>query len=77
MKGENFISIEKFEEQCLTLLEKLDAEGLVITEHGHPIARVIPYSNDPGAVIGSLKGKIAIHGDLLSTGLDWDANDRS
>ena len=75
MKGENVISVEKFEEQCLTLLDNLDAEGLTITKHGRPIARVIPYSNDLGVLIGSMKGKIAIHGDTHSTGLNWDAND--
>lgn len=75
MKGENVISVEKFEEQCLTLLDNLDAEGLTITKLGRPIARVIPYPNDPEALIGCLKGKIAVHGDTQSTGLNWDAND--
>ena len=74
MKGDNVISVEKFEEQCLTLLDNLDTEGLTITRHGQPIARVIPYPSDPGALIGSLKGKIAVHGELNSTGLNWDAN---
>lgn len=75
MKGDNVISVEKFEEQCLTLLDNLDVQGLVITKHGRPIARVIPCPNDPGALIGSLKGKIAVHGDTHSTGLNWNAND--
>ena len=77
MKAENFIGAAKFKEQCLALLDKLDARGLVITKHGRPVARVIPYPDNPGALIGCLKGKISVDGDLLSTGLSWDANDQS
>lgn len=77
MKAENFIGAAKFKEQCLALLDKLDAQGLVITKHGRPVARIIPYPDNPGALIGCLKGKISVDGDLLSTGLSWDANDQS
>ena len=77
MKAENFIGAAKFKEQCLALLDKLDAQGLVITKHGRPVARVIPYPDNPGKLIGCLKGKISVNGDLLSTGLSWDANDQS
>ena len=77
MKAENYIGAAKFKEQCLALLDSLDSSGLVITKHGRPVARVIPYPDSPGALIGSLKGKISVDGDLLSTGLSWDANDQS
>ena len=36
------IGAAKFKEQCLALLDQLDADGLVITKHGKPIARVVP-----------------------------------
>jgi antitoxin (DNA-binding transcriptional repressor) of toxin-antitoxin stability system len=36
----NFIS--KFKEQCLSLLDHLDPEGIVVTKHGKAVARVIP-----------------------------------
>ncbi len=77
MKAENYIGAAKFKEQCLALLDSLDTQGLVITKHGRPVARVIPYPDNPGALIGCLKGKISVDGDLLSTGLSWDANDQS
>lgn len=77
MKAESYIGAAKFKEQCLALLDKLDAQGLVITKHGRPVARVIPYPDNPGALIGCLKGKISVDGDLFSTGLSWDANDQS
>ncbi|MXY89080.1 MAG: type II toxin-antitoxin system prevent-host-death family antitoxin [Gammaproteobacteria bacterium] len=77
MKAVNYIGAAKFKEQCLALLDSLDTQGLVITKHGRPVARVIPYPDSPGALIGCLKGKISVDGDLLSTGLSWDANDQS
>lgn len=33
------IGAEEFKEQCLALLDRLDAEGLIVTTHGKPIAR--------------------------------------
>ena len=77
MKATNYIGAAKFKEQCLALLDSLDTQGLVITKHGRPVARVIPYPDNPGALIGCLKGKISVDGDLLSTELSWDANDQS
>ena len=67
------INASKFKEQCLSLLENLDPDGIVITKHGKPLARVIPASSDCADLIGSMKGKIKVHGDILSTGLKWDA----
>jgi prevent-host-death family protein len=67
------INASKFKEQCLALLDNLDPEGIVITKHGKPVARLIPASSDCADLIGSMKGKIRVHGDILSTGLNWDA----
>jgi prevent-host-death family protein len=36
------LSITEFRRQCLSLLEDLPEEGIVITKHGQPIARVTP-----------------------------------
>ena len=71
------IGAAKFKEQCLVLLDNLDARGLVITKHGRPVALLTPYPKEPGSLIGSLRGKITVHGDILSTGLAWDADDQS
>jgi prevent-host-death family protein len=67
------INASKFKEQCLALLDNLDPEGIIITKHGKPVARLIPASSDCADLIGSMKGKIRVHGGLLSTGLNWDA----
>jgi len=67
------INASKFKEQCLALLEDLDPEGIVITKHGKPVARLIPASSDCAGLIGSMKGKIKVHGNILSTGIKWNA----
>ena len=71
------IGAAKFKEQCLALLDRLDAEGLVITKRGKPVARVVPYDREFAGSIGSLRGKIAIRGDIMSTGLRWNADAES
>ncbi len=68
------IGAAKFKERCLALLDRLDAEGLVITKHGKPVARVIPYECQSASLIGSLKGKIEVLGDVFETGETWDAD---
>jgi prevent-host-death family protein len=63
----------KFKEQLLALLDSLDPEGIVVTKHGRPVARLIPFEKSSKSLIGSLRGKLAIRGDLFSTGVRWDA----
>ncbi|MEO5923627.1 MAG: type II toxin-antitoxin system prevent-host-death family antitoxin [Bryobacteraceae bacterium] len=67
------MSASQFKEQCLSLLDRLDSDGLVITKHGKPVARVLPARSDCAELIGSLKGKIRVKGDTLSTGVKWNA----
>ena len=67
------IAAAKFKAQCLSLLDEVDPDGIVITKHGKPVARLIPFASDSASLIGSLKGKVTIKGEILSTGLDWNA----
>lgn len=67
------IGAAKFKEQCLALLDHLDPEGLLVTKHGKPVAKVIPIGSASADMIGSLKDKIHINGDIFSTGIRWDA----
>jgi prevent-host-death family protein len=62
-----------FKQQCLALLDNLNPEGILITKHGRPVARVIPASSDCAELIGSMKGKIRVRGKILSTGIRWGA----
>jgi antitoxin (DNA-binding transcriptional repressor) of toxin-antitoxin stability system len=67
------IAAAKFKELCLSLLETVDPDGIVITKRGKPLAMLIPLGTDADDLIGALRGKIRITGDLLSTGARWDA----
>ncbi len=68
------IGAAKFKEQCLALLDQLGPEGLVVTKHGRPVACVLPYERRFEPLIGSLRHKIKIRGDIVSTGVLWDAD---
>lgn len=67
------ISAAKFKEQCLALIDDPGSEGIVITKRGKPVARLVPYETTSEALLGSLRGKLHIRGDILSTGAEWDA----
>lgn len=67
------IPAAKFKESCLSLLDTVDGEGIVITKHGRPVAKLIPFASDSSGLIGALAGKVRITGDLLSTGDAWHA----
>jgi antitoxin (DNA-binding transcriptional repressor) of toxin-antitoxin stability system len=67
------INASKFKEQCLALLDNLEPEGIVITKRGKPVARLIPEGSGCSTLIGSMKGKITVKGDLFSTGQKWNA----
>jgi prevent-host-death family protein len=67
------ISASKFKEQCLAILDQVGSEGILITKHGKPVARLIPVESDGRHLLGCLKGKLKIKGDILSTGLEWHA----
>ena len=69
------MSASEFREQYLSLLDKLPAEGVVITRDGKAIARITPV--EPKScmdLIGSVPGLTFDNDDdLFSTGERWDA----
>lgn len=67
------VGAARFKEQCLSLMDHLDPEGIIITKHGEPVAKLIPISSESRELIGALAGKLVIKGDILSTGGSWDA----
>ncbi len=67
------IPAAKFKEKCLAILDRVGPEGIVITKHGKPVAMLVPTRAESAGLIGSMKGKIKIKGNILCTGLKWDA----
>ena len=69
------IPAAKFKEQCLAILDRLGPDGIVVTKHGKPVARVLPMQSGSADLIGVLRHRIVIRDDLASTGMTWDAGD--
>ncbi len=67
------IPAAKFKEQCLSILDRVDEEGILITKRGKPVAKLIPIRTESAELIGKLKGKVKVKGDILTTGLRWNA----
>lgn len=63
----------QFKEKCLAILDEVGPEGIVVTKHGKPVAKLIPIEADSADLIGSLKDEIEVKGDVLSTGVKWNA----
>jgi len=71
------LNASEFKAKCLSILDNLGPEGLVITKHGRPVARVTPIRPEGNTrLIGAMKGKIRIRGNIFSTGVEWDAESR-
>jgi hypothetical protein len=58
------IAASKFKEQCLSMIDHLDADGLVITKHGKPVARILPAERASADLIGALRGRIRAGADV-------------
>ena len=71
--GDKTIGATAFKEKCLALLDDDDAEGIVITKHGKPVAKLVAIETDSAELIGKLADKLVVKDDILSTGLEWDA----
>lgn len=67
------IGAAQFKQQCLALLDSVDPDGIVITKHGKPVAKLIPMGTASADLLGALAGKLHITGDIISTGLSWHA----
>lgn len=75
MKAETkTVSASEFKAKCLKILDTLGPQGIVVTKHGRPVARVVPLHRAGSAdLIGCMKDKIKIKGDIFSTGVKWSA----
>lgn len=63
-----------FKGKCLKELDNLPEEGILITKHGKPVAKVLPIKETRmWDYYGCLKTKIKVSGDIYSTGEKWNA----
>jgi len=68
------IPISEARARLLSLVDDLPRDGVIITRHGNPIARLTPVATVTAGLLGSLRGIVTDpHDDLFSTGERWDA----
>ena len=68
------ITATEFKARCLRMLDELGPQGVIVTKRGRPVARVIPVMTaDNSGLIGCLKGKIKVKGQIFTTGVKWNA----
>jgi prevent-host-death family protein len=68
------IPATQFKQQCLALLDSVDAEGIIITKHGKPVAKLVSVEKKNFSdYYGALKGRLKVKGNIFSTGIKWDA----
>jgi hypothetical protein len=72
------LGISEFKAKCIDALKTVQEtkEPLLITLRKWPIATIHPYREEapPQRVLGKLKGRIAIQGDIVHTDFadDWE-----
>lgn len=67
------IGAAKFKEQCLAILDHVDPDGILITKHGRPVAKLMPVQFEFASLIGKYKDKIKVKGNIFTTGIKWNA----
>ncbi|MHB8654572.1 MAG: type II toxin-antitoxin system Phd/YefM family antitoxin [Terriglobia bacterium] len=68
------LSATEFKAKCLRILDELDPQGIVVTKRGKPVAKILPFTTiDNSKLIGSMKGKVIVKGNIFSTGVKWNA----
>ncbi len=71
-----YIAAGQFKAKCLKLLDEkqLRKENIVITKHGKPVAKLVPFEDGEVISFGWMQGDGDVMGDIESTGESWDAD---
>ncbi len=67
------IEISKFRTTCRAVLDRVarTREPVLVTRHGEPVATIVPHTpSTAGSWLGSMKGSVAIHGDIIAPALE-------
>ena len=74
--GSRTIKASEFKARCLQLMDEVAEQGgeIVITKHGRPVSRLVPYREEMPAIFGADRDIIRIHGDIGSPiDVEWEA----
>lgn len=69
-------------QRCLQILDELPREGVIITKRGKPVAHLLPVARSTADLIGLLKGKLQVRGDIVDTSdltaaASWSADEHN
>ena len=66
--GSRAIKASEFKATCLKLMDEVAESGeeIVITKHGRPVSRLVPYRESPGLWFGRNRDSIQTKGDIVS-----------
>lgn len=71
------VSKSAFKAKALEYFREVESTGteLVITDHGKPVLKIVPFTHDPEEALRSLRGTVVRFEDPLEpVGLgDWEA----
>ena len=71
------VQATKFKAQCLAMLDNVanTHETLIITKHGKPVAKILPFDSEKDLSATPLKGLATFVGDIISPiDEEWEAN---
>jgi len=54
------VAKSKFKPHALEYFRKIEETGeeIIITDHGHPVLKVVPYSEKPSDIVQILRGSV-------------------
>ena len=67
----------EFKATCLQLMNRVAETGeeIVITKHGRPVSRLVPYRTKPRTLFGVDRGRIELVGDIIEpVDVEWEAH---
>lgn len=70
------LSTSELKAHCSRVVDEVSKrrEPVVITKRGKPVARLVPWEEEPTDLFGFARGSITVHGDLLApVDVDWEA----
>lgn len=65
-----------FKARCLRLMDQVgrDRVSIIVTKHGHPVAKLSPVDDQAPPLFGCLKGTVTILGDIIEPiDVVWEA----
>jgi len=77
--GVRTVKASEFKAKCLMLMDEVAASGeeIVITKHGRPVSRLVPYRTKPETLFGIDRGRFAIVGEIGDPiEVEWEAETR-